>query len=111
MMNLEKKFLNDITMIKPHLISRNLLEWFHEIKDLFNNQTKDGHEIALVFPIINQYTKMVQFFVENLFYLHRTTCKLWFVLSGLFAELATKVRLFITKAHIFYNLKYFLMTD
>ena len=89
---LEKKFMNDISVLKLPLISENLLTWLQEIRIIFSNLPEKGNEILLIYPTINQYFRMVEYFLESLFYLHRTTCKLWYVLSGIFTELATKVR-------------------
>ena len=90
--NLEKKFFNDITVLKPQSISEDVLTWLQEIKSIFNSQPRKGNEILSIYPTLNQYFKVVEYFLETLFYWHRTTCKLWSVLSGVFTELSTKVQ-------------------
>ena len=78
-------------MLKSSSVSQNLTNFFKEIRDLFDSFENDGSEFLLVYPIIKQYTNMVEYFLEKLLHLHRTSCKALFVLAGIFTELATEV--------------------
>lgn len=91
--NLEKRFSADLSQIKPAQVTSSLSKWFGEVRKWLELvPERKGSELVLVYPLINQYTKMVEYFLERMFYWHRTTCKLWLVLTGLFADLAEKVR-------------------
>eukprot|EP00112_Aurelia_sp_Birch-Aquarium-sp1_P018771 Seg453.13 transcript_id=Seg453.13/GoldUCD/mRNA.D3Y31 product=Midasin protein_id=Seg453.13/GoldUCD/D3Y31 len=87
---LERNFFNEINMLKSSSVSQNLTNFFEETRDLFDSFENDGSEFFLVYPIIQQYTKMVEYFLEKLLHLHRTSCKALFVLAGIFTELATE---------------------
>ena len=89
--HLERNLFNEINLLKSSSASQILTNFFQETRDLFNSFENDGSEFFLVYPIVQQYTNMVEYFLEKLLHLHRTSCKVLFVLAGIFTELATEV--------------------
>ena len=95
--SLEKDFFNEINKLKTSSVSTNLASMFQVAREFFDSKEESGSELRLIYPVIDQYSRMTEYFLEKLLYLHRTTCKLLFVLSGIFTDLATRVSLTVDK--------------
>eukprot|EP00794_Sanderia_malayensis_P000585 gene585-1245_t len=87
---LDKDFYKEIALLYHSSVSQKLHALFEETRKLFDAVSNESNELFFVYAGLVQYVEFMEYFMEKILHLHRTSCKLLYVITGVFTELAAQ---------------------
>ena len=87
------KLYSHIDLLDVETLNKLIQDMLTKLQD-FNCDVDIEHQQAFfnVLPLMELLFDLIEYYVFNLTMLHRTSCKLLFILYGLFTDLVTQVR-------------------